>query len=72
MTNTIGLDQLLIAVQQRNGVAVAEVQDTSAPRSAAQQGASLEELLLNGPVMSAEQYQCFTENRKAFNTWRND
>jgi hypothetical protein len=31
---------------------------------------ALNELLLNGPVMSYEQYNAYKENRKKFSNWR--
>lgn len=35
-----------------------------------QEISEFQKLLLNGPVMSKEQYDTFLENRKHFNQWR--
>lgn len=67
----VGFNELLFAVKQlpENQLEILK-REISKKQASPTDVNSFAELLLNGPVMSDEQYKEFKETRKKFNKWR--
>jgi len=74
LTLNIGYDQLLLLVKQLPANQIAKLKtDLDAEYVLLKSRAEITEFqrfLLNGPVMSKEQYNIYLENRKHFTQWR--
>ena len=67
----IGFDELLHAIQQLPESQRAILQDELSKKEQPKTNTTdFQKFLLNGPVMSDEEYENFKETRKRFNQWR--
>lgn len=74
LTLNIGYEQLLLLVKQLPANQIAKLKtdldDEFVLLKAKTEITELQKFLLNGPVMSKEQYNTYLENRKHFTQWR--
>jgi hypothetical protein len=67
----IGFEELLSAIKQLPDSQLAILkQELAKKRETPIKNSKLKALLLNGPVMTDEQYKAFKETRKQLNQWR--
>jgi len=74
ITVDIKYEQLLEAIKKLPAAKIKQLRsaldDGFIQQKATEQFSDFQEFLLNGPVMSEEQYQQHQTNRKHFNSWR--
>ncbi len=74
LTVNIGYEQLLYLIKQLPANQISKLKtdlndNSIVPKSKAEIS-DFQKFLLQGPVMSKEQYDTFLENRKHYNQWR--
>lgn len=74
VTVDIGFEQLLDTIKKLPAAKIKQLKsaldDGFIEAKAEEEKSDFQNYLLNGPVMNAQQYAEFKENRKHFDTWR--
>jgi tripartite-type tricarboxylate transporter receptor subunit TctC len=74
ITVDYNFDQIILAIKQmppNQLIKVKKVVEKSLETEQVHKNSELKKLVLDGPLMSDEQYENYLENRKKMNQWRN-